>query len=145
VYEEAGRGTLFTLRADRGRPFDGNTPLCDATIRLLREMPAHYGCWLGAYCLMPDHLHFVVAPEVEGHSVLLFVDRFKRKSTNTSWTHGWSRSLWQPRSHDHLIRRCEAVEEIYRYIYENPVRAGLVEKPEDWPWSAILDPKYATK
>ena len=108
-------------------------------VALLASMRSEYDCWVGAYCLMPDHLHFVSGSKREGSSVLTFVERFKGKTTNSSWQLGWSGKLWQKRRHDHVLRSAESLDDIYDYILQNPVRAGLVDSPEAWPWSGILD------
>jgi putative transposase len=102
-------------------------------------MRSEYRCWVGAYCLMPDHLHFVAGPQEDGACVLTFLARFMGKSTNMSWRHGWSGKLWQKRGHDHVIRLVERMDEVYAYVRDNPVRAGLVEDASDWPWSGIID------
>jgi REP element-mobilizing transposase RayT len=138
IYAEAGTAVLITIRAHRGRPFD-NVVLCRTTVGLLADMRGQYGCWVGAYCLMPDHLHFVAGPQEDGRSVLTFAERFKGKTTNRSWPCGWQGRLWQSRCHDHVVRAAEALDDIYAYILNNPVRAGLVSAAEDWPWSGILD------
>jgi putative transposase len=130
---------LFTLRSYSGAPFADNPALCDCVTGLLAEMRGEYGCWVGAFCLMPDHLHFVAGSEREGGSVLTFLERFKGKSTNRSWNHGWSGRLWQRRAHDHVLRSAERLDEMYAYILNNPVRAGLVDAPEAWRWSGVLD------
>jgi REP element-mobilizing transposase RayT len=142
AYATAGTAVAFTVRAYRERPFEANPALCSAVIELLREARTQYGCWVGAYCLMPDHLHLVAGPLEGGSSVLIFLNRFKGKSTNTSWRHNWEGRLWQSRFHDHVLRSSEALADISRYVLENPVRAGLVEAAEDWPWSGVMDPEY---
>lgn len=139
AYATEGKAVLFTLRSYRDRPFETNDPLCDRVMQLLGEMAGQYHAWVGAYCLMPDHLHFVAGPTVNGQSVLTFVERFKGKTTNASWQFGWSGKLWQPRGHDHVLRSAEALDDTYAYILTNPVRAGLVAEPEDWPWSGRFD------
>ena len=142
VYSTPGT-VLFTIRAYREAPF-ANDNLCAAMIDLLQTMPGQYGCWVGPYCLMPDHLHLVAGPLQSGSSVLAFVERFKGKSTNTSWSYGWEGRLWQPRYHDHVLRSCEALPDIGSYVLENPVRAGLIEDAAEWPWSGIVDQEYGT-
>ena len=42
--------------------------------------------------------------------------------------------FWAPESFDHWCRTPEKEERVMRYIRNNPVKAGLVEKPELWPW-----------
>ena len=138
IYATPGTAVLFTIRAERGAPFAERPEFCGAIIDLLRESRATYRCWVGAYCLMPDHLHLVAGP-LEMVSVLTFVERFKGRSTNHSWTYGCSGKLWQNRQHDHVVRSTEALEDINAYVLQNPVRAGLVEQAEDWPWSGVMD------
>ena len=50
--------------------------------------------------------------------------------------------FWQKRYYDLNIRDYAQFVEKLRYIHRNPVRAGLCERPEDWPWSSFLH--YAT-
>jgi putative transposase len=42
--------------------------------------------------------------------------------------------LWQDESYDHIIRNEADYREKARYIWENPVRRGLVADPATWPW-----------
>jgi putative transposase len=139
TYAEEGCAALITIRAYSRQPFAGNDALCDTVVTLLTEMRTEYGCWVGAYCLMPDHFHFVTGVNVPGSSILTFVDRLKGRSTNESWKYGCQGRLWQKRSHDRVLRASEALPDIYQYILDNPVRAGLVTEAEAWRWSGILD------
>ena len=52
---------------------------------VLREEQERRNCAVFTYCLMPDHLHFLISPKMEGVSVLKFTDRYKGKTTNRSW------------------------------------------------------------
>ncbi len=47
--------------------------------------------------------------------------------------------LWQPRFFDRALRTVREYHEKVEYIHLNPVKAGLVERPEDWPWSSEHD------
>ena len=47
--------------------------------------------------------------------------------------------LWQPRFFDRALRTVKEYHEKVQYIHFNPVRAGLVSRPEDWPWSSVHD------
>jgi putative transposase len=107
---------------------------------VLREEEQRQNCAVFTYCLMPDHLHFLVSPRQDGVSVLKFTDQYKGKTTNRSWTAGWQGKLWQPRYFDHIVRAEEDLRVIAEYILNNPVRKGLVERAEDWPWSGHMNP-----
>ena len=47
------------------------------------------------------------------------------------------RPFWQDESYDHLVRGTEEFYRIERYILENPVRAGLAQSAEDYPWFGV--------
>jgi len=47
--------------------------------------------------------------------------------------------LWQPRFFDRAVRTVKEYYEKVEYIHLNPVRAGVVERAEDWPWSSVRD------
>jgi putative transposase len=52
-------------------------------------------------------------------------------------------TFWQTRYYDHNVRTYESFVEKLRYIHRNPVKRGLVERPEDWTWSSFRH--YATR
>jgi putative transposase len=87
-----------------------------------------------AYCFMPDHLHLLVTGEHVTSDLRAFVDRVKQQSAY--WyqrrTGGrlWQRSYW-----DRVLRNEEATFAAIHYIFANPVRAGLVSHPLDYPFS----------
>lgn len=88
-----------------------------------------------AAVLMPDHLHVVVAPEDRDAKVGNFsgaLKRWIREELGASWK-------WQPGCFDRLMRSDESLHEKWRYLQENPVRAGLVSNSGNWPYQIGLD------
>ncbi len=87
-----------------------------------------------AYTFMPDHVHLLL----EGMSLDADVRRFMARAKQCS---GYAvaqrdgRRLWQRYGFEHVLRDAEAVAGVARYILENPVRAGLVVSPQDYPHS----------
>ena len=84
--------------------------------------------WLHLFLLMPDHVHALIS----------FSPEHGMKKTVTGWkkfTAGNFKIDWQRDFFDHRLRNRESFEEKALYIRKNPVRAGLVEKPEDWPYA----------
>ena len=77
--------------------------------------------------LMPDHLHALIqVPE-----------RCKLTHVIASWKGYLARNLnilWHRGFFDHRIRRSESLNEKWNYIEMNPVRAGFVTQPKDWPY-----------
>lgn len=140
VYREPGRPVFITIRATQSRVPFLSVPLKEGVIGSLHAERNRFECALHAYCLMPDHLHLVVAPGPATGDVCAFVDRFKSASTRIAWRHGVTGRLWQPRYYDHVVRLEESLIAICEYVLENPVRAGLVERAVDFPWGGLLDP-----
>jgi putative transposase len=139
-YAAPGRAVFLTIRCSaRIRPFV-TVPLNNALIAALLAQRRRSRCALYAYCLMPDHLHFLAAPASEDASVLDLLRRFKGISTRIAWRFGCTGRLWQPRYYDRVLRRDEAVERVAEYIIHNPVRAGLVAEPDDFRWGDLVDP-----
>lgn len=87
-----------------------------------------------AYCFMPDQVHLLVAGRSESSSLRDFVRRAKRH-TGYHWRVRHGGRLWQRYSWDKVLRDEEQTAVVVRYILENPVRAGLVARPLEYPYS----------
>lgn len=86
-----------------------------------------------AYCFMPDHLHLLLeAPE--GSNLIEFMKRFKQLSA-FRFKRESGMTLWQKGYYDHIMRGDEDLEKTARYLFENPVRGGLVDRFHDYPFS----------
>jgi len=48
------------------------------------------------------------------------------------------RLVWQPGFFDHILRNDESYSQKWQYVYENPVRTGLVESPDQWPYQGEI-------
>jgi REP element-mobilizing transposase RayT len=83
-----------------------------------------------AFCVMPDHLHWLF--ELKSGDLHTIVKRVKSKMTKATGTR-----VWQEGFHDHHIRTDEALIGVARYIVANPIRANLVSQIGDYPhWYA---------
>lgn len=98
-----------------------------------------YGVVLHAYVLMPDHVHLLATPTVEGgvSSMMQYLGRHYVQYINK--TYGRSGTLWQRRYHASVIETEAYLLTLYRFIELNPVRAGLVQAPEQYLWSSAKD------
>jgi REP element-mobilizing transposase RayT len=90
---------------------------------------------------MPDHLHWLMTL-VAGEGLSSLVGRFKGRTARVVNVHrGLSGRVWQPGFHDRAIRDETDLHGAFVYIVENTVRAGLVSRPEDYPfWGTIAEP-----
>jgi len=140
MYSCASRVYFMTVRAYAGQSPFVQGGLNRFILETLRGEQERQNCAVYTYCLMPDHLHFLVSPREDGISALRFIERYKGKTTNGSWRLGWHGKLWQPRFYDHIVRAEESLLAIAQYILENPCRRGLAECAEDWLWNGHMSP-----
>jgi putative transposase len=89
---------------------------------------------LGGYVVMSNHVHLLALPFVPAARVTRWIKgmsaRYANRILNRTGT-----AFWQHESFDHWVRNSREYERILHYIHHNPVRAGLVSNPEQWPWS----------
>ena len=86
-----------------------------------------------AHVLMPDHLHMLAEGVTEGSDLKRFAHLAKQRSAY-QYRRQMRHHLWQPSYFDHVLRDDESSLPYIRYILENPVRAGLVLRAEDYPY-----------
>lgn len=107
--------------------------------RVIQERREEHRFLLTAWVLLPDHWHAIFYAPYP-----LTVSRVMEslKASATKRINGWRRergTLFQPRFFDRALRTVREYHEKLEYIHLNPVKAGLVERPEDWPWSSVHD------
>ena len=86
------------------------------------------------YCFMPDHVHLLVEAMDDGADGKAFIARSKQYSGFHFKARTGDR-LWQRDSFERVLRDTESSLAVSRYILANPVRAGLVVRPFDYPFS----------
>ena len=92
------------------------------------------GYELLAYCLMPNHVHLVVRLPLEAPPLVKTLQRLKSYTAmQANKLLGRTGAFWQAESYDHIVRGGE-LERILAYVVENPVKAGLVEDWQQWPY-----------
>lgn len=88
------------------------------------------------YVFMPDHWHALLAP-ARGDTLPALMDAVKVAAVRgINARRGTRGSLWQPRYFDEVVWTVGQHHESLRYMHFNPVDAGLVARPEHWPWSS---------
>lgn len=123
---------------DRGCNREPLFVMPDNYLFLLRKIKTYlplYPLTLIAYCLMPNHYHFLLRPE-EDNALSPFIQRLfnsytqafnKQQHRSGTLFEGRAKSI-HVKDKTHLIHLC-------RYIHLNPVKGGIVAHPEDWPYS----------
>lgn len=104
-------------------------------ISRLRETHERFGAVIHVYCLMPNHFHLILETPEGNLSRLM---HFLITSYTVYFNKKYKRQghLFQGRFKSILIEAVVYARELSRYIHLNPVRAKMVEVPEDYPWSS---------
>lgn len=114
--------------------FENNSSLAESVIDNLKNYIAKFNYNLMVYCLMPNHLHFLVQANDGAGDLKDLIRDFKKFSTKSFWELGNSNKLWQRGYFEHILRKFEYINKIAFYMLNNPVRKQLVEKWEDYPY-----------
>jgi putative transposase len=88
-----------------------------------------------AYCFMPDHLHLLVEGVLDDADLQKFMKSWKQKTGFDYSKANAGQRLWQVGFFDHVLRSEESTHRHARYILANPVRAGLVQSIDEYPFA----------
>jgi putative transposase len=102
---------------------------------LITEACAQHGVRCLAWCLMPNHVHLVLVPPIADALRAALADAHRRYSRRINFAKGWTGYLWQGRFASYPMDEAHLITAI-RYVELNPLRAKLVERAQDWPWSS---------
>ena len=87
-----------------------------------------------AYAFMPDHVHLLIEGLCESSECRRFISRAKQFS-GYHYANQFGHRLWQRYGFERVLRNDEVTLVVAKYILENPVRAGLVSRVEDYPFA----------
>jgi putative transposase len=90
---------------------------------------------LGAYVVMPNHVHLLIRPSIAPERLMKSLKGASAREANRVLGRT-GEPFWQKESYDHWVRNPSEFQTIRMYIEANPVKAGLVRNPEDYPWSS---------
>jgi putative transposase len=90
---------------------------------------------LHAFVVMANHVHLLITPHIEVSKLMHSLKRFTARERNRILDRT-GQPFWQDESYDHLVRDDSEFQRIKGYIEMNPVRAGLVVTPKEFPWSS---------
>ncbi len=138
AYENADAVFHITMHAmPEATPFKERLP-GDVVWQLVRNEETRGTIVPVAACLMPTHLHLIAK---RGRKTIVeWANGFKSYSTTMWWREGGGRGvLWQPSFYDVRQYSSRQVKAVVKYVVRNPVVAGLVEHPSEWPWVWVSD------
>ena len=130
-----GRAFFITIGTHNKSPWFRLYPLlCDSATQYLCALASNCNVKVYAWCIMPDHIHLLV----QGKMIIEFIRRFKGKMTPEFRKIEPQQKLWQRSFYDHAIRKEESLSDVASYIWENPVRAKTIEKPNEYLYSGSI-------
>jgi putative transposase len=106
-------------------------------MKWLKEYCKKHQVSLLAYCLMKNHVHLIVVPKQADGLQRAFKPLHMRYAQYINRQQNWSGHLWQGRFFSSVLDDAYLYAAV-RYVELNPVRANLVEKAEDYPWSSAV-------
>ena len=140
-YDNTGTARFITFNCYRNEPSLKDIRAKNILLTCLKNARDKHKFLILGYVIMPEHVHLVIHPP-DGTQIGRVIGEIKSLSAR-EWfrtTAGKSektiRVFWQRRCYDHNCRTRESVREKIEYCHNNPVRRGLVEQPENWPWSS---------
>jgi putative transposase len=117
---------------------------------VLERMRVRYQFVVVGYVIMPEHIHLLISEQQEknpsiimqalklGFARRIVVEEKRLRSlSQTGLLHHTPQHIWQKRFYDFNVWTEHKRIEKLRYMHRNPVKRGLVESPELWPWSSF--------
>ncbi len=110
----------------------------DVFLRYCERAANEFNVSVGRYVIMPDHVHLFVWLPPAGVTLGGWIRGLRTSLGKEILRLGTQKPHWQEGFFDHVLRSGESYAEKWDYVRLNPVRAGLCEKPEDWPYQGEI-------
>ena len=152
-YDNLGTARFVTFSCHNRRPLLADESRIKILLEELDNARQKYGFSIMGYVIMPNHVHLVIYPPKE-FKLGIVIGEIKSKTARRIGALLKSKGIykmemgektqdrerrsvfWLRRCYDHNCRTPETVKEKVNYCHMNPVRAGLVDNPSEWPWSS---------
>lgn len=136
-YQKTGNFHFLTFSCYRRLPFLNCEEARNIFESALERTRRRHNFVVTGYVVMPEHVHLLMS---EPHNTSL--DQSIKSLKLSVSLRRMERPFWQARYYDFNVHNEGTHAEKLRYIHRNPVKRGLVARPEDWPWSSFRH--YAT-
>ena len=102
------------------------------------ERATDHNVSVGFFMIMPDHIHFFAAFSPKSPPLWKWVKALRGDLSKILRENEGEGTHWEKDFCDHVLRSEESYQEKIEYVRQNPVRAGLVTRPEDWPYQGEI-------
>jgi len=122
---------FVTFCTSTRKPWLANDEIHAAFVCFAERAEHRFNVAVGRYVIMPEHIHLFVRG---GPDFVLgrWVGMLKQALVKARDSPKAGRQSWQEGFFDHVLRSDESYAEKWNYVQDNPVRAGLVTRAEDW-------------
>jgi REP element-mobilizing transposase RayT len=125
----------FLDKANIGPRYLAMPEVAELVVSCLRDGEQRFHRYqLHSFVVMPNHVHLLVTPGVVSAKWLGPLKGFTAYQANRILAR--TGAFWQEESYDHVVRSESGLERVRQYIENNPIKAGLVTKTEDYRWSS---------
>jgi putative transposase len=132
-YQTSGHDHFITFSCYRRLPYLDDDHSRKVFEEVLERTRQSHQFFLHGYVLMPEHVHLLMS-EPQRYSLSTTLGVIKGETSKL--LKGERVQFWQLRYHDFNVFTRPKHREKLRYLHRNPVKRGLVEEPEQWPWSS---------
>jgi putative transposase len=130
-----GRRIYFVTICCEGRRAFFNRPnRCNIAVESLKRIADSMHFLIHAYCVMPDHSHILAEGRASDANLVKFMAKWKQSTGYLLREESLTR-LRQRRFYDHVLSKATYSESVAWYIWMNPVRKGMIARPEQYPFS----------
>lgn len=125
---------FLTMCTESRKPVLADSDVLQRAESFCADSLERYGIYIHCFVLMPDHIHLIITVSMDSETTIgEWVKAFK-------FVVGRREFKWQRGFFDHVLRSDESRSEKWEYIRMNPVRAGLVDNPDAWPYAKQFNP-----
>ena len=135
-YQQAGDLHFITFSCYHRTPRLATPQARDEFVLALEQVRRWYGYYVTGYVVMPEHVHLLIS-EPERSNLTVALQMLKQIISRKLRLASSITPFWQARYYDFNVWSEGKRVEKLRYMHGNPVKRGLVEKPEDWRWSSL--------
>ena len=130
---------FFTVCTHERRPILACREVHECLAQLWADSAECDGWCVGHYVLMPDHVHLFARPSQDAQPMAKWIGMWKAVSARRIG-HALRVSLpvWQRDYFDRYVRSSENYEQKWEYVVSNPVRAGLTDSANKWPYQGMV-------
>ncbi len=133
-FQDTGEFHFVTFSCVRRAPLLRTPESRDEVLHILETVRKKWEWRIFAYVVMPEHVHLLV-DEPERYDLANCLQVFKQM-TSRRLKAPEAKHFWLTRYHDRNVANRKKRIDVINYIHSNPVKRGLVDRPENWKWSS---------